>query len=102
KLVAYGLSLSQVEEQLSGNNSNAGGSFVEVGLQQVNVRVVGLVRNVDDIRKTVVKTQNGTPVRISDIATVEQGTKIRLGQVGKAIRRTDGKVVDHADVVQSS
>jgi cobalt-zinc-cadmium resistance protein CzcA len=102
KLVSYGLSLSQVEEQLSGNNSNAGGSFVEVGLQQVNVRVVGLVRNVDDIGRTVVKTQNGTPVRISDIATVEQGTKIRLGQVGKAIQRADGKVVDHADVVQSS
>ncbi len=93
KLVAYGLSLSQVEEQLSGNNSNAGGSFVEVGLQQVNVRVVGLVQNVDDIRKTVVKTQNGTPVRISDIATVEQGTKIRLGQVGHAIQRLNGKLL---------
>ena len=64
KLVSYGLSLSEVEEQLSGNNSNAGGSFVEVGLQQVNVRVVGQVRNVEDIRKTVVKTQNGTPVRM--------------------------------------
>ena len=99
KLVAYGLSLSQVEEQLSGNNSNAGGSFVEVGLQQVNVRVVGLVRDVDDIRKTVIKTQNGTPVRISDIATVEQGTKIRLGQVGQAIQRTDGKIFDRGDVV---
>ena len=102
KLVSYGLSLSQVEEQLSGNNSNAGGSFVEVGLQQVNVRVVGLVRNVDDIRKTVIKTQNGTPVRISDIATVEQGTKIRLGQVGKAIHRANGKVIDHDDVVEGS
>ncbi len=102
KLVAYGLSLSQVEEQLSGNNSNAGGSFVEVGVQQVNVRVVGLVRDVDDIRKTVVKTQNGTPVRISDIATVEQGTKIRLGQVGHALQRRDGKIFDRGDVVQSS
>ena len=102
KLVSYGLSLSEVEEQLSGNNSNAGGSFVEVGLQQVNVRVVGLVRNVDDIRKTVIKTQNGTPVRISDIATVEQGTKIRLGQVGKAIHRANGKVIDDEDVVEGS
>ena len=102
KLVAYGLSLSEVEEQLSGNNSNAGGSFVEVGLQQVNVRVVGQMRNVDDIRKTVVKTQNGTPVRISDIATVEQGTKIRLGQVGKAIQRANGKIIDDEDVVEGS
>jgi cobalt-zinc-cadmium resistance protein CzcA len=102
RLVAYGLSLSQVTEQLAGNNSNAGGSFVEVGLQQVNVRVVGLVQTVDDIRKTVIKTEHGTPVRISDVATVEQGTKIRLGQVGKAIRRANGKVVDHEDVVQGS
>jgi cobalt-zinc-cadmium resistance protein CzcA len=102
KLVSYGLSLSQVEQQLTGNNSNAGGSFVEVGLQQVNVRLVGLVRDVNDIRKTVIKTQNGTPVRISDIATVEQGTKIRLGQVGKAIQRANGKVVDNADVVEGS
>ncbi len=102
KLVAYGLSLSQVADQLAGNNSNAGGSFVEVGLQQVNVRVVGLVRDVDDIRKTVIKTQNGTPVRISDVATVEQGTKIRLGQVGHAIQRKDGKIFDRSDVVQSS
>ena len=102
KLVSYGLSLSQVEEQLASNNSNAGGSFVQVGLQQVNVRVVGLVRNVDDVSRTVIKTQNGTPVRISDIATVEQGTKIRLGRVGKAIHRADGKVIDHDDVVEGS
>src|SRR5262249_9619590 len=102
KLVSYGLSLSQVEDQLANNNSNAGGSFVEAGLQQVNVRVVGLVRDVDDIRKIVVRTQNGTPVRISDIATVEQGTKIRLGRVGKSIHRADGKVLDDDDVVSSS
>jgi len=100
--VAFGLSLSQVEAQLTGNNTNAGGSFVEVGLQQVNVRVVGQVRNVDDIRRTVIKSQNGTPVRVSDIATVEQGTKIRLGRVGKAIQRDGGKVSDHDDVVEGS
>jgi cobalt-zinc-cadmium resistance protein CzcA len=102
KLVSYGLSLSQIEEQLANNNVNAGGNFVEVGLQQVNVRAVGLVRNVGDIRKIVVKTQNGTPLRIGDIATVEQGTKIRLGQIGKAIRRIDGKIADNSDLVEGA
>jgi cobalt-zinc-cadmium resistance protein CzcA len=102
KLVSYGLNLGQVEQQLANNNVNAGGSFVEVGFQQVNVRAVGLVRDVDDIRKTVVKTQNGTPLRIRDIATVEQGTKIRLGQVGKSIHRADGKIIDDDDVVEGT
>ena len=70
---------SQVEQQLANNNVNAGGSFVEAGLQQVNVRAVGLFNHVSDIARTVIKTQNGTPLRISDIATGVQGPKIRLG-----------------------
>src|ERR1700720_647152 len=49
KLIAYGLSLSQVEQQLTSNNVNAGGSFIEAGLQQVNIREVGQVRDVRDI-----------------------------------------------------
>jgi cobalt-zinc-cadmium resistance protein CzcA len=102
KLVSYGLSLSQIEDQLSGNNINGGGSFVEVGLQQLHVRSVGLIQNVNDIRKIVIKTQNGTPLRIGDIAEVEQGAKIRLGQVGKAIHRADGKIVDNDDVVEGT
>ncbi|MGP0072542.1 MAG: efflux RND transporter permease subunit [Bryobacteraceae bacterium] len=99
KLIAYGLSIGQVEQQLTNNNANAGGSFIEAGLQQVDVREVGLVTNVQDIADTVIKTQNGTPLHISDIATVQQGPKIRLGQFGRAIRREDGKVVDNEDVV---
>src|ERR1700693_5444947 len=75
KLVSYGLNLSQVEQALSSNNVNAGGSFVEEGLQQINVRALGLFRNVDDIGQTDVKTQNGTPLRVSDIATVVQGSR---------------------------
>jgi heavy metal efflux system protein len=99
KLIAYGLSIGQVEQQLSNNNANAGGSFIQEGMQQVDVREVGLVRNVQDIANTVIKTQNGTPIHISDIATVAQGPKIRLGQFGRAIRREDGKVIDNEDVV---
>jgi heavy metal efflux system protein len=100
KLVSYGLSLAQVEQQLTNANANAGGSFIELGAQQINVRAVGLVRNVQDIDKTVIKTQSGTPLRIRDIAVVTQGPKIRLGQIGKAIHRSDGVVVDDDDVVE--
>ena len=98
KLVSYGLSISQVEQQLTNNNVNAGGSFIEAGMQQINVRAVGLVRNVQDIENTVITAKNGTPVRVKDIAVVAQGPKIRLGQVARAIRREDGKIIDNDDV----
>src|SRR5208283_1114637 len=101
KLVSYGLSIGQVEQQLANNNVNAGGSFIEAGMQQINVRAVGLVRNVQDIEDTVITTKNGTPVRVKDIATVSQGPKIRLGQFGRAIRREDGTIVDNDDVVSA-
>ena len=84
KLVAYGLSISQVEQQIASNNNNGGGSFIEEGQQQVNVQGLGLYTSVRDIEETVVKTQNGAPVRIKDIATVSEGAKIRLGQIGKS------------------
>jgi len=100
KLVSYGLSLSQVEQQLANNNVNAGGSFIEAGLQQINVRAVGLIEHVNDIQKTVIKAQNGTPVRFGDIATLVQGPKIRLGRIGKAIHRADGKIIDNDDVIE--
>ncbi|HLY18267.1 MAG TPA: CusA/CzcA family heavy metal efflux RND transporter [Bryobacteraceae bacterium] len=100
KLVEYGLNIGEIEQQLSNNNVNAGGSFVEEGLQEVNVRSVGLVDNVQDIGKTVVKAQNGIPIRIRDIGAVSQGSKIRLGRIGFALHRADGKVVDNDDVVE--
>ena len=110
KLIAYGLSLAQVEQQLTNNNTNAGGSFIQEGLQQINVREVGLVDRVHDIEQTVILTKNGTPLRIKDIAVVSQGPKIRLGQFARAcrscpygpngaIQRDDGKIIDNDDVV---
>src|ERR1035437_6585900 len=101
KLISYGLSLAQVEQQLTNNNINAGGSFIEAGLQQINIREVGLVKNVRDIENTVLVTKSGTPLRVKDIAVVAQGPKIRLGQFARAIHREDGKIIDNDDVVSA-
>ena len=79
KLIAYGLSIGQVEQQLANNNINAGGSFIEEGQQQINVREVGLYRNVQDIEQTVLKTQNGTALRVKDIATGRAGPEDPAG-----------------------
>jgi cobalt-zinc-cadmium resistance protein CzcA len=100
KLVSYALSIGQVEQQLSNNNINAGGSFVEIGLQQMNVRTLGLMSNVHDIEQTVLKTQTGTALRVKDIAEVTQGPKIRLGHMARANHMEDGHIIDEPDVIQ--
>src|SRR5580658_6637490 len=99
KLISYGLSIGQVEQQLTNNNANSGGSFIEAGLQQINIQEVGLVKNVQDIENTVIMAKNGTPIRVTDIAVVAQGPKIRLGRFARAIRHEDGKLIDNDDVV---
>ena len=100
KLVAYGLSISQVEQQVAANNSNGGGSFIEEGTQQINVQSLGLYSSVSDIENTVVKTTNGTAIKIKDIATVAQGPRIRLGQIGRATHLPNGDIVDNPDTVE--
>src|SRR5579883_1324717 len=97
--IEAGLNLGQVETQLASNNVNAGGSFIEAGLQQVNIREVGLVDNVQDIESTVVTAKNGTPIRIRDIAEVGQGAKIRLGRFARSRHLPDGRIIDNDDVV---
>src|SRR6202142_2262385 len=99
RLVAYGLSLAQIEQQLTNNNANAGGSFIQEGLQQINVRSVGLVDRAQDIERTVIPTKNGTPLRVKDIAVVSQGPKIHLGQFARPLHREDGRIIDNDDVV---
>jgi len=102
KLVSYGLSIGQVEQQLANNNINAGGSFVEEGLQQMNVRALGLFSTVQDIEQTVLKTQTGTALRVKDIAEVVQGPKIRLGHMARANHVQDGRIIDEPDVIQGA
>ena len=100
KLVLYGLSIGQVEQQIAANNTNGGGSFIEQGSQQINVQSLGLYTSVQDIEDTVIKAQNGAAITIKDIATVSQGAKIRLGQIGRATHLPNGSIVDNPDTVE--
>ncbi|HEY7210980.1 MAG TPA: CusA/CzcA family heavy metal efflux RND transporter [Bryobacteraceae bacterium] len=100
RLVSYGIGIGQVETALANNNVNAGGSFIQAGEQQVNVRALGLYNNIGDIGNTVLKAQNGTPVLVSNLALVTQGPKIRLGQIGEAVHLKGGRILDSPDVVE--
>ena len=100
RLVEYGLSMAQVEQALANNNLNGGGSFVENGDQAYNIRAVGLMQTTEDVGATVLMAKNGTPIRVRDIAITVQGPKVRLGRLGKAVRKKDGTVIDNDDVVE--
>ena len=82
KLFAYGISIPQVVQQLSGNNANAGGGFYSQGGQFYYIRGLGLVRDTADIGNIVLSTHNGIPVYVRDVAQVQIGHAVRLGQFG--------------------
>jgi heavy metal efflux system protein len=82
RLVQYGLSLSQVLQALNNSNVNVGGQTVNIGPQAAVVRGVGLIHSMDDIRKTMVASNNGIPVVIGDIADVRVEHAPRLGIAG--------------------
>ena len=104
KLVDYGLSIAQVEQQIANNNTNGGGSFIEAGAQQVNVQSLGLYETAQNIAATVIKSSNGAAVTLGQLGEVTQGPKIRLGQIGKAVHRMDrdgtSTVIDNPDTVE--
>ncbi len=83
KLEAYHVTLPQLLAALGDANINVGGRTIDFGQQSVNVRGVGLIRNVDDIGNVVLTQVNGTPVLVKDVAAVSVGFAPRLGQAGR-------------------
>ncbi|HZL51734.1 MAG TPA: CusA/CzcA family heavy metal efflux RND transporter [Terracidiphilus sp.] len=90
KLYSYHITVPTVLQQLSVNNSNAGGGFYSQGGQFYYVRGIGLVRDTSDIGNIVVGSQNGIPVRVRDIGEVAIGNAPRLGEFG--FNKTDDAV----------
>ena len=79
KMISLGVTLEQLTAALKDNNLNAGGGTIQQSDQQLLVRGIGLVRNVDDIRNTVVASHNGIPTLVSDVARVVEGPGMRQG-----------------------
>ena len=87
KLLAYGVTLPQIILAIQNSNANAGGNYTTIGDQNINVRSVGLLTSPADIGKVVVAEKNGTPVLVSDVATVKEGFQPRLGKIGRNQQR---------------
>ncbi len=82
KLIHYGIPLSQVIAAIQNSNTNAGGNYLNVGEQAFDVRGIGLIHSLSDIRNIVLATNKSTPIRISNVADVSVGWAPRLGIVG--------------------
>lgn len=95
KLHAFGVTMEQVINAIQASNADAGGNYMTLGSQSVNVRGIGLLQTLDQMRNVVVAERNGTPVLLSDVATVREWHVPRLGIVGRDI---DGH--DNPDIVQ--
>ncbi|MFP5230394.1 MAG: efflux RND transporter permease subunit [Acidobacteriota bacterium] len=95
KLLTYGVTMTQVVNAVQNSNANAGGNYLTIGSQSVNVRGIGLLHSLDDMRNIVVAERNGVPVLLSDVADVREGHQPRLGKVG---REVNGR--DHPDIVE--
>jgi cobalt-zinc-cadmium resistance protein CzcA len=83
KMMSYGLTLPQIINAISSSNSNVGGRTISIGEQSVNVRGIGVISSLEDIGNIVVVQQNGIPVLVSDLGTVQVGAKPRLGMSGR-------------------
>jgi cobalt-zinc-cadmium resistance protein CzcA len=83
KLLQYNIPVAQVLSAVSASNANAGGNYLTQGSQSVNLRGIGLLRNVEDMRNIVVASKSGVPVLLKDIADVHEGFQQRLGKVGR-------------------
>lgn len=82
-LLQYDLSLRQVFEAIAANNQNAGGGYITAGAEQLVIRGIGQVQDLDQIRNIVITSRRGTPIRVTDIADVAIGSTIRQGAVTK-------------------
>jgi cobalt-zinc-cadmium resistance protein CzcA len=83
KLNFYGLSLANLIAAIQNSNTNAGGNYLTLGEQNVNIRSIGFIRSADDIGKIVLAAPHATPVRVQDVADAGIGYTPRLGVVGK-------------------
>src|SRR5438067_9044703 len=83
RMMAHGLTLPQIMTAISAGNSNVGGRTIAIGEQSVNVRSIGVITSMDDIRNIVLSQQGGVPVLVSDVAKVQIGFAPRLGIAGR-------------------
>jgi len=81
KMLARGVSLNTLQDAITLNNRNDGAGRLNDGEESLLVRSEGAFKMLDDVKDTVIRSDNGVPVRIADIAEVRIGELTRYGAV---------------------
>jgi cobalt-zinc-cadmium resistance protein CzcA len=81
RLIKYGLTFDELAEALARNNASVGGGQVTRGGESMLVHGVALTTSIEQIANAVIKAEDGTPVRVRDVADVREGHEIRRGAV---------------------
>src|SRR4029077_796774 len=84
RLAAFGLTLADLEQAIKAGSVNASGGVLERGAEQFVIRSEGLFQSLEDLRAVRVATNDGTPVFLKDVATVEEGWAPRQGVVSRS------------------
>lgn len=85
KLRKYGLSIADIETAVDNNNQNTGGNIINRGGQGFAVRGLGAIKSENDILNIVLKSVNGMPIFIRDVANVEVGPPPPNGVLGYTV-----------------
>lgn len=93
KLRSYNLSISDIFNALQRNNQNTGGAYIDKKPNAYFIRSEGLVSNVDDIEKIVIKNEGDVPVLIRDVATVNMSPAVRYGALTRNSQEAVGGIV---------
>lgn len=83
KVRFYNLDVGEIFDAINASNSTGGGNYVGINDQAFIIRGLGLYTDAQSIAETVITSSNGIPVRVKDVATIDVGPAIRLGQAGK-------------------
>lgn len=83
KIRFYNLDVGEIFDAISASNSTGGGNYVGINNQAYIVRGIGLYTDAASIGETVISSYKGIPIRVKDVATIEIGPPVRLGQFGK-------------------
>jgi cobalt-zinc-cadmium resistance protein CzcA len=97
KLLQYNITLPQVLSAIAASNQNAGGNYLQVGAQNVNVRGLGLLKGISDMGSVLIAERNGAPIFLRDVADVHEGYQPPLGRVG---RNANGNIVKGTVLLQ--